>query len=191
MWLFMSRAELTDDQISKLARGWSKGDKESFSKLYDYFIDNIYRFVYFKVKSGEAEDITELVFIKAWENRKKYNSKKGAFASWLYTIARNTIIDHYRVQKEVSELHDYIPDESKNADPRALTEDVLTSEKLRLAINKLPANYRDILLLRFIEDMEYSEIADALGKSEGSIRITQFRAIKQLRQVLEKMGLNM
>jgi RNA polymerase sigma-70 factor (ECF subfamily) len=187
----MNKKELTDDQVSRLARGWIKGDKDSFSKLYDYFIDSIYKFIYFKVKDEDAEDLTELVFIKAWENRKKYKSKYGSFSSWLYTIARNTVIDHYRVTKEVYELNDYIPDDSEIADPQRITEDKLTSERLREAINKLPENYRDILLLRFIEDMEYNEIAEVLDKSEGAIRITQFRAIKSLREVLEKMGFSM
>lgn len=187
----MRNNELTDQEISGLARGWVSGDKESFSKLYDYFVDRIYKFVYFKVKDQDAEDITELVFIKAWENRKKYKSKYGSFSSWLYTIARNTVIDHYRVTKEVYELNDQMPDDSKSSNPKHVVEDTLTSQQLRKAISKLPEGYRDILLLRFIEDMEYAEIAEVLGKSEGAIRITQFRAIKSLRDVLKQMGFTM
>lgn len=187
----MKGAELTKDEIQKLAKGWAKGDKEAFSALYDHYIDSIFKFIYFKVKNEHAEDLTELVFIKAWENRSKYKSKLGTFSSWLYTIARNTVIDHYRVFKEFSELHDYLPDESESSNPKLIAQEKINAEKLREAINKLPEAYRDILLLRFIEDMEYEEIANMLGKSEGSIRITQFRAIKELRIILEKMGFNM
>ncbi len=187
----MKTPELTDEDIVKYAKGWSRGDKESFSKLYDFYVDNIYRFIYFKVHSEDAEDLTELVFIKAWEKRKKYNSKKGAFSSWIYTIARNTVIDHYRVRKETSELHENIQDDKKRSDPQRLAEESLSAEKLRSAIAKLPPNYRDVLLLRFIEDMDYSEISKTLGKTEGAVRITQFRALKELRKVIENMGFHM
>lgn len=180
--------QLDDKQIAKLAKGWRRGDKDSFSKLYDHFIDNIFRFIYFKVNNNDAEDLTELTFIKAWERRKKYDPAKGAFSSWLYTIARNTVIDHYRVSKEVYELDYNTTDDSRRSDPKGLVEESLNADKLRKAINKLPENYRDILLLRFIEDMDYAEVAEYLGKSEGAVRITQFRAIKELRKVLDKMG---
>lgn len=186
----MERPQLSESEIVDLALQWSRGDKDAFSKLYDFYVENLYRFVYFKVNSDEAEDITELVFLKAWEARKRYNPKKSSFSSWLYTIARNTIIDHYRVYKKTEQLDVTHQATDKYANPKLMAEESLTSDKLRAAIDKLPDNFRDILLLRFIDDMEYAEIADVIGKSEGSIRIMQFRAIKELRGMLEEMGFN-
>jgi RNA polymerase sigma-70 factor (ECF subfamily) len=79
-----------------------------------------------------------------------------------------------------------VDDDSRS--PSKLVEEKIVSSQVREAMNKLPENYRDILLLRFIEDFSYTEIAKVLGKSEGSIRILQFRAIKELKKVLQKMG---
>lgn len=182
-----------DDVISKeelidLSKRWRLGDKEAFSVIYDAYVDKIYKFIYFKVDSADAEDITELTFIKAWEKRKKYDPKKSSFSSWLYTIARNTVIDHYRVSKPVAELDPTLSDDKRISNPKDRTEQSLNADFLREAVSELPKNYRDIILLRFIDDLSYSEIAKILDKSEGSIRIMQFRAIRQLRDILKKSG---
>ncbi|MDZ4346963.1 MAG: sigma-70 family RNA polymerase sigma factor, partial [Candidatus Binatia bacterium] len=74
-----------------------RGDPEAFGVLYDYYLPRIYRFVLFKVSSKEhAEDITQYAFLKAWENIRTYRPQGHAFGSWLYRIARNAVIDHYR-----------------------------------------------------------------------------------------------
>jgi len=182
--------KLSKERVAELARGWVKGDKESFSIIYDTLVDNIYKFIYFKVHSRDAEDLTELVFIKAWENRKKYDHTKSSFTSWLYTIARNTVIDHYRVSKQVDQLDTAIEDDKKRSNPKKLTEEVLNATTMRKAVEKLPKNYRDVVLLRFIQDMSYSEIAQTLDKTEGAIRIMQFRALRQLKQILKDDGFN-
>lgn len=183
----MKRQNYTDEELLKLASGLVSGDPESFSSLYDFYVENIYRFIYFKVNSADAEDLTEIVFIKVWENRKKFDGSKSSISSWIYTIARNTVIDHYRVFKNVEALNETFEDDGSN-NPKVIAEDNLISHKLRSAIHKLSPNYRDLVLLRFIEDMSYAEIAGVLGKSEGSIRIMQFRAMKELKNILQKMG---
>lgn len=183
----MKKPNYSEEELRLLALEFVKGKVEAFSTLYDLYVENIYRFIYFKVNSADAEDLTEIVFIKVWENRNKFDYTKSSISSWIYTIARNTVIDHYRVLKPTEELNDnYIDSESNN--PKKLVEEKIVSFKVRSAINKLPENYRDILLLRFIEDFSYTEIAKILDKSEGSIRILQFRAIKELKKVLQKMG---
>ncbi len=186
----MNRKLHSDEEIVKYAVNFVNGYPEAFSALYDHFADNIYRYVYYKVKSSESEDLTEIIFIKAWENRKKYDPAKSSFSSWLYTIARNTVIDHYRVYKSVDELSIDLTDHDDAKNPKLNTESILNAEKIREAISKISESYQEILLLRFIEDLEYAEIAKIIGKSEGSIRVMQFRAMKELKQVLQKMGFN-
>jgi RNA polymerase sigma-70 factor (ECF subfamily) len=186
----MTRKLYSEEELAKFAVAFREGDPDAFSALYDHFADNIYRYVYYKVKSSESEDLTEIIFIKAWENRKKYDPSKSSFSSWIYTIARNTIIDHYRVFKNIDELSIDLTDHDEAKNPKLNAESVLNAEKVREAISKLTDSYKEILLLRFIEDLEYSEIAKVMGKSEGSIRIMQFRAMKELKQVLQKMGFN-
>ncbi len=184
----MSENVISAEELKDLAVQWRLGDKEAFSKIYDTYVDKLYKFIYFKVDSFEAEDLTELTFMKAWEKRKKYDPSKSSFSSWLYTIARNTVIDHYRVSKPTEELDITMADEKKISNPKFQVEESLNAAMLRESVNKLPKNYRDIVLLRFIDDLSYSEIADIMGKSEGSIRIMQFRAIRQLRDFMKKKG---
>lgn len=171
-----------------LCRKWLKGDNDSFGKLYDMYIDNLYRFIYFKVSNEEeAEDIVELTFLKAFQAKSKLNLKKSSFGTWLYTIARNTIIDFYRTKKDVEELSEFEVGQTES-DVIEMTENSLTSAILKRAINTLNENYRDIVIFRFIEDMSYKEIADVLGKKEGAVRVNQYRAIKELKKVIEAMG---
>jgi RNA polymerase sigma-70 factor (ECF subfamily) len=177
----------SDEELYELSKKLVHGDAEAFSGLYDHFSENIYRFIYFKVNSAEVEDLTEIVFIKVWENRKKFNPEKSSFSSWIYTIARNTVIDHYRVNKTTEELPINLKDDEKR-NPKMIAEEKFVSTQVRSAIEKLPENYRDLVLLRFIQDFSYSEIAEIMGKSEGSIRIMQFRAIKELKKYLQKLG---
>jgi len=179
----MEKKELID-----LAIQFKKGDKEAFSQLYDLFADRLYKFIYFKVNLEDVEDITELTFLKAWTKKHTYNPKKSSISSWLYTIARNTVIDHYRTQKLVEELDIREADPKKVADPKQITEDGLNSSFLKTAINDLSKDYRDLVILRFIDDLSYKEIASILGKTEGSIRIMQFRAVRKLKAILEKKG---
>lgn len=183
----MSKKEYSKEELEVLGVSLQKGSEEAFSELYDHFVENIYRFIFFKVNSDDAEDLTEIVFIKVWEHKEKFDCKKSAIGSWIYTIARNTVIDHYRVFKQSEELHDGIEDEEV-LNPKLFAEESLRFERLNEGIHKLSENYKDVVLLRFIEDMEYSEIAKVLEKSEGSIRIMQFRALKELKKILQEMN---
>jgi len=84
-----------------------QGDLEKFSWLYDKYIKKIYDFIYFKTTHKEtAEDLTSQTFFKALEKIKTFNSDKGTFSAWLYQIARNTVIDHYRTMKKTVDIDD-------------------------------------------------------------------------------------
>lgn len=184
----MKRQNYTDSELVHLSELFVNGDTEAFSALYDHYVENIYRYIFFKVNSADSEDLTEIVFIKVWENRKKFDPAKSSFSSWIYTIARNTVIDHYRVVKPVEELHDNLHEDAGTNHPKYIVEENLVSTKIREAINQLAPNYRDLVLLRFIDDLSYSEIAKVLDKKEGAVRIMQFRAMRELKKILQKMG---
>lgn len=80
------------------------GDADSFARLYDAYFERVFRYVYFRVSDDQtAEDLTSQVFLKAWENLPRYKPS-GHFLAWLYTIARNQVIDHYRTRKETVPL---------------------------------------------------------------------------------------
>jgi len=164
------------------------GEASAFGLLYDHYHPAIYRFVLIKVgRREEAEDLTHQVFLSAWQNIKKYKDLGYPFGSWLYQIARNQVIDHYRTAKRTQSLEDLDPDYAvSSSDDEADTENKLEMEKIKTALTKLKPLYQDIVIMRFIEELSIKETAAALGKSEGAIKLLQHRAIKQLRTVLEK-----
>lgn len=166
------------------------GDTEAFAYLYDFFVDPIYRYIFFKVKQDEALDLTENVFLKVWENIGSYRNTEGSsFSSWVYRIAHNAVVDHYRMTKEHAELDANHADDKKHNDPIVMTERKLGQEALKNAISKLKKTYQQIILMKYINELENHEIARVMGKSEGSVRILKFRALKALKRILEEMNI--
>lgn len=186
----MPKNSLTNEQIEDLVVKAQNADIDAFGKLYDHFIDQIYRYVYFKVGKDEALDLTENVFLKTWENLKSYRKGDKQFSSWLFRIAHNVVVDHYRLSKESLSLDMDLPDNKRQNDPIVLTEQKLGSESLRKAIGKLKKKYQQIIILKYINELENYEIARVMHRSEGSLRILKFRALKALKQILENMNVN-
>lgn len=166
------------------------GDTDAFGELYDLYVDNIYRYIYFRVEREEALDLTENVFLKAWENLKSYKKVSNKyFSSWLYRIAHNIVIDHYRGRRETVDITDLnLPDEKRMNDPVVLTEQSLSHDALRKAVGKLNKKYRQLILLKYVSGLSNPEIAKVMGRSEGNLRILKFRALRALRQILENMN---
>ena len=181
------------EEIEQLVLQVQKGDQKAFADLYDIFIDPIYRYVYYRVKSVEVEDIVENVFLKVWEHIKKYKrSKKASFSAWIFRISHNLVVDHYRTSKdkETDELSFDIQDYKRDHNPIRVTEDAIDKRILRVALMKLKSSYREIIVHKFINDFSNAEIAEILNKSEGSLRILQHRALKALKAELNHMGVN-
>lgn len=177
-------------EISELVSRVQKGDMDAFSKLYDIFVDPIYRYVFYKVKSVEVEDIVETVFLRVWQNVKQYKAKQGSFSSWIFRIAHNLVVDYYRKskEKETLELDIRIADSQRQHNPIRIAEDSLDQHVLKVGLTKLKKVHQEILIYKFINDLSNKEISRILRKSEGSIRILQFRALKALKVELERMG---
>ncbi|HMO77827.1 MAG TPA: sigma-70 family RNA polymerase sigma factor [Candidatus Paceibacterota bacterium] len=158
------------------------GETEAFGVLYDRYLDKIYRFVYYKTFNQEtAEDITSSVFHKALEKISSYSESKGSFSSWLYQIARNSVIDHYRTHKNNLSLEDVFEVGVDERTPETL--DALSALKtVQKYLETLDARQREILTLRIWEDKPYKEIAEILGGSEDSIKMAFSRGIRELRE---------
>lgn len=168
-------------------------DRQAFIKAYDLYIEPIYRFIYFKVGGKEeAQDLTSAVFLKTW-NYIQNNSLKDrkTLKALIYKIARTTVIDFYRensVKKNiligdetVAEI-DLIDERQDLVKKTELDSDISLIEK---KLPELKDEYREIIILRFIEELSISEIAEILDKSKGNIRILTYRALKALRELLE------
>ncbi|MBI5152134.1 RNA polymerase sigma factor [Candidatus Peregrinibacteria bacterium] len=198
----MAKSEDKQKEIEKLALQAQKGDSAAFGKLYDIFAESIYRYVFFRVSNEQdAADLTETVFLKAWENLHQYravrlrrtqahtnSSPTNSFSAWIFRIAHNLVIDHYRLGKQIEELTEDYMDERVGHHPIEKAEQALSSDNLKRALTGLKENYRQIIVLKYINDLSNEEIADVLKKNEGSVRILQFRALKALKKILEEMG---
>ncbi|MBT4917236.1 sigma-70 family RNA polymerase sigma factor [Candidatus Peregrinibacteria bacterium] len=191
----MAASNLTDkkEEIEALVALIKKGDHDAFAALYDIFIDQIFRYVYYRVRQEDAEDIVETAFLKVWENIGKYNKQKNkSFSAWIFRITHNLVVDYYRASKdrEFDELKIDIPTYEREHSPIKNTTRSLDNEILRSAISKLKKNYRDVIIYKFVNELDNAEIADIMSKSEGSLRILQFRALKSLKQIMRDMGMN-
>ncbi len=160
------------------------GDKEAFGRLYQLYLDRIYRFVFFRVGQQRelAEDIVSEVFLKAWEKIETF--KEGSFQAWVYMIARNRVIDYYRVTKQQVQLDEAFIDDKENVEDTALKH--LEIEQVKQALSALTDEQQEVLVLKFIEDVSNREIAHILGKREDAVRALQSRAIKELKRILIK-----
>ncbi len=191
----MASVELKDrsKEVDNLVLLVKKGDHDAFSKLYDIFVDPLYRYIYFRVNQDDVEDLLETVFLKVWENVKKYKKdKKSSFSSWVFRIAHNLVVDYYRSAKirDYSELKISVPDYKREHNPIKVTQETFNKNVLKGALSKIKKSYQDVLVYKFINELSNREISEILKKSEGSLRILQFRALKALRKELEIMGVD-
>ncbi len=174
------------DGENKLIRNAIRGESSAFGLLYGHYQPQIYRFVFLKVgRREEAEDITHQVFLSAWTNVASYKERGYPFSSWLYQIARNKVIDHYRTQR--ADLPLEYAEETLVSNEDSPLEDFqtkATTEEVRLAILKLKPEHQEVVILRFIEDLPLKRVALTLGKSEGAVKLLQHRAIKNLKSHL-------
>lgn len=177
-----------DIQLESLVDRSAGGDTEAFGRIYDICVDRIYRHIYYRTGSVEdARDLTQEVFIKAWKGLPKYKKTKTPFLGWLFTISHNRVIDYYRTKKDYAYLNDEITMEDREKSPEKLVEAQFTQQEVRRAILQLPEEQQQVILMSFIEGFEYSEIAIALNKSEGNIRVIVHRALKKMREILSQV----
>lgn len=185
----MDNKSLSEKQIDELVKQSQEGYSDSFGKLYDFFVTQIYRYFYYRADKDDIEDLTGMLFLKVWEKIKKYKKRKVPFRAWVFRIAHNLLVDYYRTRKEVSRLDESLQDIRSDASPVNFTESSLSSVTLRIAISKLKKNYQEIIILRFINEFDAKEVAKALKMREGSVRVLQFRALAALKKVLSEMGI--
>lgn len=178
----------TDEELIALAEKIQSGDRDAFGLFYDAYVDKIYRYIYFKVQPEDVEDLTEMAFLKVWDNIALYKKGTAPFTSWVFRIVHNMIVDYYRLKRRVFDLNDDTADDRLDANPKELTEQNLTQMQVRLALNQLRPIYQQILIMKFITGLSNDEIAAALQRRSSAIRVLQFRALKALKKVLKNMG---
>lgn len=155
------------------------------SALYEQHHQSIFRYLYYRVGDQQAaEDLTSEVFLRMLRFISGFNPPSSSFPSWLFQIARNLVADYFRR----SNSHDHLEFKENlslaSEDVDHAVERNLTNEVLRQALDHLSAEQRDVIILRFLAGMPITEVADALDRSEDSIKGLQRRAMIALREIL-------
>ena len=181
-------APITEYSEPELLAGAMEFDEKALGEIYDRYESKIYTYIY--RRTGEpalAEDLTAQVFLKMLEAIRGNKAWHSSFSGWLYRIAHNLVVDHYRRrdrQQQVS-IDDFSNLTSSNDNPVRFAELRLDAERLRSAIRRLTDEQAEVVSLRFLEGYSIAEVAAMMEKTDGAIKALQYRAVATLRQLLE------
>ena len=150
------------------------GDRDALGRLYDTHQPRIYRYIAYRVNDAAlAEDLTAEVFVMMVRKLNTYQDRGRPLLAWLYTIARNIIHSHYRKHGKI-EFKPFAEEMvDQNQSPDQITHNKLANSKLLSFIPRLTDEQSQVIVLKFLEGMNNKEIANILGKSEGSIKALQ------------------
>jgi RNA polymerase sigma-70 factor (ECF subfamily) len=171
--------------IEDLVAAAKSGDAEAFGRIFDHYHEAVHRYIAARVRRpSDAEDLAQLVFVKALEALPRYEQRGVPFGGWLFRLARNVVIDHIRTSREHVELDALVERSDANAGPEAQALARQQMDEIAAALAELTDEQRDAIALRFFAGLSAREAAVAMGKQEGTVRGIQFRAIGALRRRL-------
>ena len=174
-----------DEAVACLVVAAKAGDPEAFGSLFDHYHGPVYRYVAARVgRPSDAEDLAQLVFVKALEALPRYEPRGVPFGGWLFKLARNVVIDHIRTHREHVDIDELLerPGQETGPEAQAIARDQM--DTIAAALAELTDEQRDAIALRFFAGLSAREAAEAMGKQEGTVRGIQFRAIGALRRRL-------
>lgn len=182
--------EYTVNELKEIISRAKAGDKDSFAVIYNEFYTPIFRYLYGRTGDKElAEDLTQDVFLKGYKSLERYSIGSASPLAYFYTIARNCLIDHWRKITPERIDEDYL---AKIADTRAETDRFSIAEEneriLQIGLSALTPDQREVLTLKYLNELSTKEIAEILDKSEEAIRQIIVRALRAMSQKLEKYG---
>jgi len=180
-------------QEKELLSGVKNRDKEAFIKAYDLYVDQIFRFVYFKVgNKEEADDLTSIVFLKTWNYIQDSSVEDfKTLKSLIYKIARTSIIDYYRKNSNFNKVA-FVNKEGEPIDIKDEKQDIARQAEINSdfgiieqKLKELKDEYREVIVLRFIDELNIKEIAAILDKPKNNVRVLVHRALKALRELTD------
>lgn len=177
---------MSTDEAGLIQRA-KNGDVTAFAEIYDRCQPAIYRYILYQVNDvAVAEDLTGEVFVRLVERIDRFTYRDHPLLAWLYTIARNLIIDYYRrAGRHPSPPEWLVPLAS---DLEETVEHRLSQRRLAAAIAHLTQDQRQVIILKFVEGLDNETVARTLGKSVGAVKTLQHRALAALRRILERNG---
>lgn len=171
---------------SKLLKRLKKGDHASFIEAYNLLAPKLYRHAFFRTSSHEiAEDIMGNTFLKAWEFSSKNSAEIDNLKAFLYRICNNLIIDHYRskVRTDIGMTESIERTLASEENIEMLADTMLAKEKMHEALDGLKQETRELIVMRYIDELSIEEIAHIQGKTKNSLYVALHRAVKELKLV--------
>lgn len=176
---------LSDSELVELAKA---GDKDSFGELYERYLDKIYSYVYYRTGNHhDAEDLTARVFFRAMAHIESYTERGVPFQAWLYRIAHNLVANWHRDRgrRKVIPLDEFIATSLKSDSPDKQAEDQEERDALKAAVQRLPEERQQLLLLKFVDHLSNAEIGEIMNRTEGAIKSLYHRTLIALRDELQ------
>jgi RNA polymerase sigma factor (sigma-70 family) len=171
------------EDISMLAIE-AKTDPVAFGRLYDHYVQPVYRYIYSRVGSThEAEDITSQTFMTAYESLGRYR-ERGQFSAWLFRIARSKMNDHFRRSRREVGL-EAAGEILEREDALGVLIRAEELSRIRSLISHLNEEEQDLIRLRYVADLSFAEIADLLGKREDAVKKSVYRLLARLKSQVE------
>ncbi|HUS82014.1 MAG TPA: sigma-70 family RNA polymerase sigma factor [Dehalococcoidia bacterium] len=162
------------------------GDQQALGAVYDWYLPRVYRYVLSRVGDvAEAEDLTEDIFLRMLSAIADYKRTNVPFSAWLFRIARNHVVSHYRrngLRKNHGTIDETVADSRQ--DPASIVERQLMLGEVAEAVQRLPEAQRDVIALRFAVGLSVAETAHVLGKRQGNVKMLQHKAVARLQKVL-------
>jgi RNA polymerase sigma-70 factor, ECF subfamily len=179
-----TRSDGPDPDVLRRA---SELDPEALGVLYDQYVERIYSYIYHRVGQVEqAEDLTGQVFMRMLEAIRGGQHWRTSFSGWLYRIAHNLVIDHYRRRGRATFIDiDEVAAHSSDRELQSSVEARLDCERLLKALSKVTEEQAQVITLRFLEGLSIAETAEVMGKTDGAIKALQYRAVSALRRVMD------
>jgi RNA polymerase sigma-70 factor (TIGR02952 family) len=180
-----------DAEVWAMVERAQAGEAEAVALIYDRYQDTVFRFVYFRVGNRQlAEDLTADTFLRALKRIGSFTWQGRDLGSWLVTIARNLVADHfktgrYRLEVTTGDILDADREDlSPEGKPEAAVVDYITNVALLTAVKQLKPEEQECIVLRFLQGFSVTETAQTMGKNEGAIKALQYRAVRALARLL-------
>jgi RNA polymerase sigma-70 factor (ECF subfamily) len=158
---------------------------ENLTELFKQLNEKIYSYIFSRTgyQKSVAEDLSQDVFLKAWENRKRFDAEKSSLKNWVYIIARNSIIDYYRTNKSDRKI---VLEENKGDQNRTGNHEETVDNEIivKNLLKELPENDQELLILRYVNDLSIEEVAQVINKKYSATKVAVHRAIKKLRDLI-------
>jgi len=179
---------ISSDELARLVERGKQGNREALEELYLIHFDRIYSYLHMSVGNRhDAEDLTTQVFVKMLESIGKFRWRSAPFSAWLFRIAHNLAMDHFRANKRwqpEEEVPEPDPGDGSAAEEEAL--EAIGRQSMLELIEKLSHEQQQVLTLKFVFNFSNAEAATILDKTEGAIKSLQHRALASLQRQLDK-----